>query len=274
MDGPTRFRHVALALCLGSIVLAGTGCPLAGGLKANVVTVLAWDLTPSKADVPNDQIQHLFVTITKITMVPADGGEGDKAEGHVTVFDAAESAPIEDVDLKDLSGVAELISTAEVPAGVYNQIRLSIEEPLMVLDETKAEYTNIHLTANSRLFITGEFEIPAGEVVVALDFDGVKIVETGNGDYTWTPQLRAFVDVTLVETTSKGTIEPGSLNTDVDTFTLVLTEGSVFVDYSDAEIYLDATPTDDLSLAEGQVVEVVGVLDGGVLTASSVRIVP
>jgi len=279
MNAARRFRYGALTLCLIGLALATTGCPLSRQLEgtAKVATVLTWGADPGKAGVPNDDIESLLVTITKITMVYghhfAQQGPNGKAYGHLTVFDADESGPLE-VDLKDLTEVAALISTAEVPAGIYNQIRLYIEDPVMVMADEKAEVTNVHLTANSRLFITGAFEIPAGEVVILLDLDGVKIVQRGNGDYTWTPQLHATIDVSLVETISTGTIEAGSLDTGADTFTLVLTAGNVFVDYSGAEIYLDTTLVDELSLAEGQVVEVTGVLVGDVLTASIVRIVP
>lgn len=278
MDTPRQLRYATLTLCLVGLMMATTGCPPKLNDTAKVVTVLAWDASPVKADVPNDDIQNLWVLITKITLVPVEPEEeeqGDRAEGHVTVFDAEESTPI-DVDLKDLTGVSALISTAGVPVGVYNQIRLSIEEPLMVLaDLEKAEYTNIHLTANSRLFITGEFEIPEGEVVIQLDFSGVKIVETGNGDYTWTPQLRALIDAPLVEAITTGTIGSGSLDIGADTFTLLLTDGSIFVDYLGAEIYdTDTTLVNDSYLAEGQTVEVAGILVGDVLTASSIWILP
>ena len=280
MKASRKIRNAALTLCFVGILVVATGCPMMTPGTCKVVTVIAWDADSTKADVPNDDILNLWVTINKITMVPGDEEDAeepeDKANSHVVIFDANDSdppAPIT-VDLKDLTGVSDLISTAEVPAGSYNQIRLFIEDPVMVLDDGKAEYTNIHLTANSRLFITGGFELPDGETVVQLDFGGVKIVQQGNGDYTWTPQLQATVDVTLVPTTSEGVIAAGSLDTVNDTFVLTLTSGDVTVYYDGAEIYDDTTLVDDGSLAEGQTVRVTGTLVGDELTATNVTIVP
>jgi hypothetical protein len=260
-------------LCTGGLVVLAVGCPLLVPVdRTKVTTVLSYDASGAKADVPLTDIESLLVTVTEVTLVPADGDEGqgggDKAGGHVTVYQGSM-----DVELKNLVGVSEVLSSTEIPAGVYNQIRLSIENPRMTLvDSSKAVYTNIHLTANSRLFITEKFELPGGEVILQLDFAGVKIVEQGNGDYTWTPQLEAELTIVAIETTSEGTV--ASLDLGNNQFTLQ--ESGVVVDFSGAVIYRDDSSVGDATdLADGQTVQVHGLLySSGVLMADEVYILP
>ena len=268
-----RWSHfAAVTICVGGLLVFTTGCPLLQQLTGTtkVTTVLTYDASASKADVPLTDIESLLVTVTKVTLVPADDekGEDDKATSHITVYEGSM-----DVELTDLVGISDVLSTTEIPAGTYNQIRLSIENPRMTLvDSSKAVYTNIHLTANSRLFITQQFELPGGQVILQLDFAGVKIVERGNNDYTWTPQLEAEITIVAVETTSTGAVASLDLNTSQFT----LQESGVVVDFSGAVIYRDDSSVGDATdLADGQTVEVHGLLSsGGVLTADSVHIQP
>ncbi len=56
--------------------------------------------------------------------------------------------------------------------------------------------TNIGLAANSRLFISEQFELPEGESrLIVLDFYGVKVNQLGNGYFQLTPKLDVDVSV-------------------------------------------------------------------------------
>ena len=288
----SRIGILALVCCLALLMVAGTGCPrtIAKG-NAKVTTVFTADsgslknvllnaLSSAKAVVAPADIYSLTVTIDEIALDSdvegaEEGSEETKAnKAKVVVF----TGPLE-VDLLDLTAVSEVLSTAEVPAGTYTKIRLAVSDPRLVLNsDPNTEITNVKLTANGHVFIGQTFTLEDGEQsLLMLDFGGIHLVKNGNGRYVLTPQLQADLTLTSAEVMSSGEI--ADLNLDEDTFTLLLTEGDLSVDYSTALVFLE-TDTDtatgtEADLADGQMVEVTGLLqvDGSVV-ADSVRILP
>jgi plastocyanin len=222
-----------------------------------------------------------------------DEGEGESGDdeghdsetevgGHVTVFEGAF-----DVDLIDLTILSQYLTNAEVPAGDYCKIRVRIENPRLVLaSDPNTVITDIHLTADGRIFIQDHFEIEEGEEkLIVLDFANLHLVLAGDsGQYVLTPQLQADVDVIEAETEFEGTIvaiDPDTRIIQVDTG-----EGNVL----DVEV-LDSTSisTDDDSdesdgssaevtlafedLVVGQQVEVEGLLAvDGPIQAQSIEV--
>jgi hypothetical protein len=297
----TRLAVLSASLLL--VVLLGVGCPAIENPtgKSKVTTILTADESQLKAfveaafkggpgPVPIGDIESLFVTVTKVVLVPADDdddleeengeegetedkgvkGDDDDDSSHVVVFEGSL-----EVDLLNLMDVSEVLSSAEVPAGTYNQVRLHIENPrLFLASDPETEDTNIQLTANGRLFVTGQFTLPPGqESLIVLDFGGIHLVRTGNGDYVLTPQLSATVSVSDAAVTATGIV--ADLDTDANTFTLLLTEGELAVSYADdVEVLLpDASPGSEADLADGLEVQVTGTLqpDGSVV-ADSIQI--
>ena len=171
------------------------------------------------------------------------------------------------------------ISCVDVPAGLYTKIRLSVENPRLVLSaDPQTVITDIHLTANGRLFVSEEFELPDGEAyLLILHFESIHLVEEGNGGYVLTPQLRAEIQIEPTEARVCGTIV--DTDKDANTLRLALCEGcEIDIFYADALIYLPGdtdTPTgteDDLN--PGVCVIVTGTIwvDGS-LVADSIRII-
>lgn len=275
----SRFGILTILCCATLLMAIGTGCPrINGSGKAKVTTVFTTDsgsfknvllkaLSTEKAVVSVDDIFSLTVTIDEISLDQED-------ETKVVVF----TGPV-DVNLLDLTAVSEALSTAEVPAGTYTKIRLAISNPRLVLNsDPNTEITNVKLTANGQLFIDQTFTLEDGEeTLLLLDFGGIHLVLNGNGRYVLTPQLQADLTLTSAEVMASGEI--ADLDMDADTFTLVLVDGELVIDYSAALIFLD-TDTDtatgtEADLADGLMVEVTGLLqvDGSVV-ADSVRILP
>ena len=288
------FGWVASVLAIGVFCV---GCPLLDRVasKGKVTVLLIADAAPlvkaiagtvnAEGEVPIEDIESLTVTVTEIVLHRASAGgdeeeegeeeeNGDKIASNVVVF----SGSLE-VNLLDLVGVSEVLSTAEIPAGKYTKIRLSITDPRLVLKaDPETVITDIHLTANDRLFVSEPFEIPAGEsVLLLLDFGGIHLVPQGNGGYTLTPQLRVTITITSAEVTATGVIS--TLDTDNDVLTRQLEEGSIEVEYSGAVIFLPEdtdTPTGEESdLAAGQTIVVQGTATvGGTVTADAIHILP
>lgn len=278
-----------LLVCLAAVTLlfAGAGCPRSG--KEGKVTILFGSATKSlkstllsavapKAVVPTEDISSLTVTVTEISLHTDDDdeeveGEGAKSHhGGVLVFEGSQ-----DLELLSLEGLSEVFSTAEIPAGTYSQIQLSIENPrLRLTDDPETEITNIKLTANGRLFVSETFEVPEdGNSLIELTFEDLHLVRNGNGRYVLTPQLRADIAVSSADVAATGTI--ASVDPDNDSMVVTLAEGDVTVLYAGASIFL-ATDTDtptgtEAELVVGASVDIVGTIDlDGVITATEIHI--
>ena len=293
----TRGVHTSLlfAACLVVFVLATTGCPFEkngkvmvllssdAGAKAIAGSSIDKDLASPKAgEVPLDDIASLTVVVTEISLdtAEADGaegegeGEGESDGGSVIVFSGEK-----EVDLRDLTGISELISAGSVSAGHYTKIRLAVKDPkLELVSDPGVFITDIQLTANGHLFVSESFDVPANQTsLILLDFQGLHLVETGQGKYVWTPQLRAAISVEAADVVVTGTIE--AVDAGASTLTVNVGAGSdpVEVDYSGAAIYLlgdtdtpHGTPAD---LTVGTAVTIEGTLEvTGPVQAATIRI--
>ena len=183
-----------------------------------------------------------------------------------------------DVDLRDLSGISEVISTAELPAGAYCKIRLSIENPRLALaDDPETVLTNVQLTANGRLFVSGGFELPEGDSsLVLLDFESFHLVQAGNsGKYVLTPQLRATIQVQSAAAQATGAIAAVDTETSMLTINVADSDAMIDVDFSAAAIVLaDSTPGTAADLVVDANVQVSGTLSvSGVITADTITLI-
>lgn len=286
-----RIAYASAAVLCGLLTL---GCPINATGSAKVSTVFTGNskslanamigaIATKDGPIAVQDIESLTVTITEINLdYSGDAGDmedGDNGDGtsKVTVFQGAEV-----VDLIQLEGVNRLISLDDVPAGKYTKIRISFEDPVLVLaadPNTEISGDSIKLTANGRLFISQMFNLPEGQQsVLLIDFGGLHLVMNGNGDFVLTPQLAVALSVGVVEDTSvMGMIT--AIDTEQDVFTLMIEGGELIVDCLGAAIFLpedtDTATGEKTDLLVGQKVEVMGLLfPDDILEASSVRILP
>ena len=118
---PQHLRLLALQLACASAILAACG----GGSGSVDATIAATD--PSQAQsVPlqtyitddlTTQYSKVWVSIEKITAVDASGAE-------VTLLDATAKPAV--VNLSSLAAVGQLMATANVKAGVYTEVRVTL----------------------------------------------------------------------------------------------------------------------------------------------------
>ncbi len=300
-------KQVAWGMSLAGVVLMAAGCAWIPLGKAQLTLLLTEDASPlekaivdlisPKAAVPLDEIESLRITVTRVVFDRVVGAgeeeEEDEGEEEGEEEDAEDSGEKQDddeedgskievftgsleVDLKELqeSELSEVLSSAEIPAGRYTKIRLEYENPVLELtDGTISE--DIHETANSRLFVSQQFEIPEGPILMSLDLNGLHLVETGgDGGYVFTPQLEVTLDIQSAVVTATGTIS--ALDTEQNTLTLTLEDGETQVNYTDetAITLPDGAAGTEADLAVGQEVEVTGIVDlEGTVTADSIHIV-
>ncbi len=253
---------LSLAVCSGcgtakvTVLMASSD-----GTKALVEQVAA------KAKVDVADIQSLTVSVSGVVLDQLDGSQ------------VALLVTPQDVDLINLAGVSGLLTTAEVPAGSYTKIRLSIDNPRLVLvSDPATELTDIHLTANARMFVDAPFVIlPNTNTNIVLDFGGIHLVEQGNGGYTLTPQLRAEVSVQLVPVSNQGTVV--SVDSLAGTMVLAIGGSNVTVNIADAAIYLPGdtdTPTGGVGdLVVGAQVSAEGSVNAdGIIVATALTVLP
>jgi hypothetical protein len=269
-------------LALGAVVVTSSGCPRNNNGTAKITALFtadasvlktlaaAWAASAKIYVSPND-VQSLTVTLTKIDLLTADQAEEEKG-GPVVIFEGAT-----DVDLIDLTGVSTVLSNAEIPAGDYTKIRLEIENPRLIMkDDPDTVITDVHLTANGRVFVNEDFSLVDGDnKLLLLDFGGIHLVENGNGNFVLTPQLDATLNLADADVVATGEI--ASVDTSADLLVLFLPDGESDVDYSTATIF-SLTDTDtptgtEVDLVPGSTVEVTGVIQvDGSIVASSIRV--
>jgi hypothetical protein len=159
-------------------------------------------------------------------------------------------------------------------------VRLSISDPELVLTaDPETVITDVHLTANDRLFITEELVLPDGQdSLLIIDFGGIHLVQQGNGGFTLTPQLQATFTVSDAAVVALGTIV--SIDAENDTFVLEIADSDgqqVTVDYSAAALtFTDMSAATEADLTVGAMVDVSGTaqVDGSVVADAVVISMP
>ncbi len=196
-----------------------------------------------------------------------------------------------DVNLLDLTTLSEVLTTADIPAGKYCKIILTIADPRLVLvADPDTVITDVQLTANGRLFIKDRFEVGEQEdIIIVLNFGGIHLVQTGDGGYVLTPKIRAEVNVDEQETAVEGEITSIDAEAkiitieseDGSTYEVLVTEDTVVKTDDDSDDEEDTRHGDDEGqiylkfedLQVGQRVEVEGTLsEGGQILADVIVI--
>jgi hypothetical protein len=182
-------RHLLPSLALvASLALAlacssgGGGGGGGGGAQAADEGSVAVLLTDGPVDPA--EFEHIFVTFTQIVLI----GE----PGQVTIFRGRET-----IDLRDYEDVGKLVTLGRrVPAGVYEKIRLEVDEIELVPAGGGASIFP-KLPPKIDLNPRESFRVRRGRLLlVQLDMDAamsILIVETGNGGYRFRPVV--FVDI-------------------------------------------------------------------------------
>jgi len=265
-------QHLSAAVLLGFLAcfsLLGLGCSSSsGGAPADNGTA---GVTALLLTADGEDIESLSFTVTEISL--DYGEEEDEYEPKIVIFSGEK-----DVDLAELTDVPEVLSCVEVPAGVYTKVRFSIANPRLILSsDPDTVITDIHLTANGRVYISEQFELPDQEsYLLILHLESIHLVELGNDGYVLTPQLTVQIEIEPMEGKVWGTIV--DIDKDADTFTLGMCEGSeIRILYTDALVFLPGdtdTPTgteDDLDVGDYVIVSGTVWVDS-TLTADSIRV--
>jgi len=224
-----RFKDVLVLA--GAFLLAGLlafqlpGCSGGGG-GTGVVGASSTKLQVGLTDKKSDEYQNVFIAIKEIRVVPA--GMEHKPDGDPGLPVIATFDPPRTVDILTLRFQQDILGTAAVPPGSYNQVRLVLApnptapgvDPLNYLTLKSDPTVKVPLKTpsgqQSGLKVLGRFTVQQGILnAILLDFDpNTAIVERGMGDYILKP-----TGIRIVQPTSPLYNDFGSLSgTVVSTF--------------------------------------------------------
>jgi hypothetical protein len=202
------YKRVKDVFVLGGIVLLAVvgfaqlpGCS-GGGSASSDTTRLQVSLT----DKASADYANVFIAIKEIRVVPAGMEGAPDSDPGLPVIATFNSPRV--VDILTLRFQQELLGTAALPAGNYNQVRLILApnekgaEPVnyLILKDNLGE--KIPLTTpsakTSGLKVLGKFTVESGILnAIMLDFDpNTAIVARGNGDYNLKPTGIRIVQLT------------------------------------------------------------------------------
>lgn len=224
----------------GAFLLAGlmafqfTGCGGSGSSGTGVVTSGATRLQVGLTDKMSDEFETVVISIKEIRVVPA--GREHMPDGHSSLPVIATFETPRTVDILTLRFQQDILGTAVIPPGSYNQVRLVLApnptapgaEPVNYLTLKSNPSVKIPLKTpsghESGLKVLGRFTVQEGALnAILLDFDpNTAIVAHGHGGYILKP-----TGIRVVQPTSPIYNEFGSLSGTVI---------STFKDFSSATI--------------------------------------
>jgi hypothetical protein len=263
----------AKRVCIAVLVSVCVGCP-SGPKDVRAIALLTADGSSAKAfvlgaaqaqGVAVESIDMLSVVISGIFMDYAGTRQpvaGQEPAETIEVF----SGELE-VNLKDLIGVSQALSSLNIPAGWYTEIRLTMENPRLTLkDNPDTVITDIELPGNGQVTFSEMFELAAGKALVSMDLGGIDLTTAGNGEYVFSPQLLAEFDASSAAIIATGPL--GIVGN--DSMSLNLSEGALNVQFRGASIFMPQDTTQATgtaaNLLQGSTVSAIGTvnLDGTV----------
>jgi Domain of unknown function (DUF4382) len=243
---------------------------------------------------------NVFVTVTKLALIPSSGPELPDANGELESSSAAEgkgfvtatlASPVE-IDLLNLSGgnVATLLNKfSGVPAGEYSKIRVYYSSVVGHNAGPPPTDTEFHQTANYHFdvhFVGGNLVIPVTSdpqggirfFSVVINVVGLKYHEAGNsGNVLLRPQVFAEVvgDPRYIVTGVADQVDHGN-----GTFVIKAVNDNISAAYGSATdwFYVDGRfvgpfgISGAVALQDTALVDVIGTFQGGVLVAEEVDI--
>ena len=167
-------RFAALAI-LTLLAAAVAGCSSSGDGSASVYV----------KDAPTDEFDEIHVVFTKVE-VHASGSGGDDGNSTAGWRTLVTSSSGIHVDLLNASGTqAAFLGEANLTAGKYTQIRVTVKEAFGVQNGTRVAIT---LSSDS-LKLNHPFDVDAGKetrIVLDFDLDG-SLHQQGGGAWRMTP---------------------------------------------------------------------------------------
>ena len=229
-------------------VSLAASAPNAAPIFAGTPSATLPAVEPSAATPAADNIDHAWITVRRVSLIPGGHDPGPNPNGEMSVQDASSpnasghvSADLdtpEEIDLLNLpvGGLARFLNAiSSVPAGTYGKVRLYYTDPKVHFIGA-ADNATVHGTANFHLdihFVGGKLVIPESTggglqlhevtIVFVLGKDGLKIT-VGPNKILMRPQV--FATVETVRFVLTGTVD--NVDKGASTFDLITDVGRFF----------------------------------------------
>ncbi len=170
-------KHTML---IGMLVLGL--CALSGCMGTGTLVIQITDAPPEM------NIEKAEVTISNVEVhTAAAGGDNTTGAGWFTVVEEAQI-----FDLIAIKDVKEVLGSAELTAGKYTQIRLSVDNAIATIDGSAYELE----VPSEKIKLVKQFDIIAGQTTtITLDFDAeASIRSAGKDSYSMTPTIKVLAE--------------------------------------------------------------------------------
>jgi hypothetical protein len=168
---------------------------LMGGVAVALITVAMFSgclqngkgtLELRITDAPSDlNITHANLTISEVQVHRSAGGGNNTTAGWYTVVNESKT-----FDLIALANATEFFGSANIGAGMYTQIRLTVDSCVITVDGV--EHTC--KVSSGKIKLIKPFMVRANKtLILTLDFDAQKsISENGNQQYIFNPVIKVI----------------------------------------------------------------------------------
>ncbi len=181
------------------VALGATQLPGCGGGSGGFYTTDSARLQVSLTDKASDDYASVVVAIKEIRVVPAGMEDAPDSDPGLPVIASFDTPHV--VDILTLKFQADILGTAVVPTGRYNQVRLILApnpkgeglDPVnyLTLKSNPDEMIPLKTPSGveSGLKVLGKFTVEAGILnAIMIDFDpNTAIVDRGDGEYNLKP---------------------------------------------------------------------------------------
>ncbi len=250
----------------------------ASGVPWGIIEVRATD--PPPADVSSAVVYLTEIEVHRAAgNVSSDNTTSDDTGGWITIIDVAPSFDLMEV----VNGVEVILGSANVTAGKYTQIRMTVKRVVITTDGD-------NFTAEvpgGKLKIVRPFTVGGGETtVLTLDFDGEKsLVVTGAGKFFFKPVVKLLIEhedneeseelEEIASETDEEELEGVIFEIDGDKVTIELADGSTVTLLVDEQTVIELEDGSTGTVADLQVgATVEAKFDPSTNTASIIKIAP
>jgi hypothetical protein len=165
-------------LMLG-VVFAVVAFTALSGCLQNGKGILVIQITDAPSSL---NLSHVNVTISQVQVHMSAGGGNNTTAGWYTIVNESQT-----FDLINLTDVKAFFGSANLSAGMYTQIRLTIDQCVITINGTAYDCT----VPSGKIKLIKPFVIKANQTTtLTLDFDAHQsISETGSGKYMFQPVI-------------------------------------------------------------------------------------
>jgi hypothetical protein len=174
--------YIMKKMLLLGVVLIVVGAVIFSGCLQGGKGTLVFKITDAPSSL---NITHANVTISQVQVHMSAGGGNNSTAGWYTVVNESKT-----FDLIGLVNVTKFFGSANLSAGMYTQIRLTVEKCVITVNGTEYNCT----VPSGKIKLIKPFVLKANQTTtLTMDFNAQKsITEKGNHKYVFSPVIKVI----------------------------------------------------------------------------------